>query len=112
VDRQADREHYPIALAQDLPAHSMPEVLHQDSAIRRDVPTSWSAPCALTAATSSVERRLCDPTCSLAIRGLACGEQDGLRLVGQAVLLGWLEAGVVEQAEVGIQRIDPAAGCA
>lgn len=52
-----------------------------------------------------------DPPAYLAIRGLACGEQDG-RLAGQAVPLGWLEAGVVDQAEVGRQRVDPAAGCA
>jgi len=68
---------------------------------------SWRA----QVATFSSERRLYNPASGLAIRGLACGEQDG-RLAGYAVPLGWLEAGVVEQAEVGRQLVDPAAGCA
>ena len=41
------------------------------------------------------------------VGGFAGDEEHGLRLVGQAVVvLGRLEAGVVEPAELGRQRID------
>src|SRR6266571_3794597 len=45
-----------------------------------------------------------------AVRGLVGDEQHDRCLVDQAVPLGRLEAGVVEPAEVGRQRVDPAAG--
>ncbi len=76
----------------------------------RDVPTSWPA-LARSGGHLLGGAAACNPASSLAIRGLACGEQDG-RLADQAVPLGWLEACVVEQAEVGRQLVDPAAGCA
>ena len=47
---------------------------------------------------------------TLSVGGFAGDEELGLRLVDQAVALGRLEAGVVEPAEVGRQRVDPAAG--
>jgi hypothetical protein len=47
---------------------------------------------------------------TLSVGGLAGDEEHSLHPADQAVALERLEAGVVEPAEVGRQRVDPAAG--
>jgi hypothetical protein len=46
---------------------------------------------------------------TLSVGGFAGDEEHSLHLADQAVVLGRLEAGVLEPAEAGRQRVEPAA---